>query len=68
MGWLDVAVTALLAAFGVMIAAIILIEGASVLEAALVLVLFGAGAGLWTYQSFAGETFKDWWRRRARNS
>jgi NADH:ubiquinone oxidoreductase subunit 6 (subunit J) len=66
MGWLDVAVTALLAGFGVAVAAVILIEDASVVEAALVLVLFGAMAGLWTYQSFAGETLAGWWRRRRR--
>ena len=64
MGWLDVAVAALLAAFGVAIAVVILIQGASVVDAALVLVLFGAVAGLWAYQSFAGETIADWWRRR----
>jgi hypothetical protein len=63
MGWLDVAVTALFVAFGVGLAAVLLIEGGSPLHAALALLLFLAAALRWTRQSFAGETLSRWWRR-----
>jgi hypothetical protein len=63
-GWLDVAVTAAFVGFGIALAALLLVEGASVIEAALAFLLFGAVGCVWAWQSFTFETLADWRRRR----
>lgn len=64
MGWLDVAVTALLAGFGVVLAVVLLLDGSSLLHAGLALLPFAAGALYWTRTSFAGETLSRWRQNR----
>lgn len=58
MGWLDVAIGALLAGFGICLAVVLLGDGGSAVEIALVLVLFGAVAGWWMWTSFGWDTLR----------
>jgi hypothetical protein len=64
MGWLDVAVAVLGLGFGVVLAVVLLVEGASVLHAALALLPFALGTLWWMRTSFAGETLSRWRERR----
>ena len=60
MGWLDVAVTVLGVGFGIALAVVLLLDGASVFHAGLALFVFVLGALWWTYTSYAGETLRRW--------
>jgi hypothetical protein len=47
------------------VAVVILIDGASLLQAVLAVLLFAGVALYWSRTSFAGETLRTWRRRRA---
>jgi hypothetical protein len=54
-GWLDVIVAALFAGFGLTLAVALFIDGATVVEVGLVLILFGSGTLYWMRTSVAWE-------------
>lgn len=64
MGWLDVAVAAAIVGFGVFLAVVLLGDGGTALEIALVVIFFVATALRWMRTSFGWETLREWRDRR----
>ena len=58
MEWLDVAVAAVLAGFGLFLAVLLALGGGTAIEVALVLILFGAGTLWWSYTSSAWDKLR----------
>lgn len=63
MGWLDVLAALVWTAFWVALAVFLLLEGGSLLEACLVLVVGAGGLARWLRRSHTLETLRDWRRR-----
>jgi hypothetical protein len=67
-GWLDVAVGAAAMGFGVFLAIVLLGDGGTAVEVALVLFFFAGVALHWMRTSFGWKTVRDWRVRRRRDS
>jgi hypothetical protein len=65
MGWLDVLVAVVWTGFWAGLAALVLIEGGTVVQASLVLAIAAAGLLRWLRSSWTRETLREWRRRRA---
>ena len=65
MGWLDVLLAVVWTCFWLALAGLVLLEGGSVLQACLVLMIAAAGLIRWLRTSWTLETLRDWRRRRA---
>jgi hypothetical protein len=60
MGWLDVLVAVLWTVFWLALAALVLLNGGSVVQACLVLAIAGAGLIRWLRTSWTLETLREW--------
>jgi hypothetical protein len=65
MGWLDVVVAVVWTGFWAGLAALVLVEGGTVVQACLVLAIAAAGLFRWLRTSWTLETLREWRRRRA---
>jgi hypothetical protein len=65
MGWLDVLVAVAWTGFWLALAALVLIEGGTAVQACLVLAIGGGGLLRWLHYSSTLETLREWRRRGA---
>lgn len=66
MGWLDVLVGALLAGFGVALVVVLIVDGGTLLEVSLVVLLIGGMTLNWMRSSYGWETLSEFWKRGSR--